>query len=41
MKKTAEANMPLKDVMSALEKFGSAQTRKTWQRHGARGRCSA
>ena len=32
--------MTLAEAMSALEKAGSAQTRKTYARHGARSRCS-
>lgn len=32
--KAAPARMPLKDAMAALEKAGSAQTRKTYARHG-------
>ncbi len=34
--KPASARMSLADAMSALEKAGSAQTRKTYVRHGAR-----
>lgn len=33
--KPAPARMSLKDAMAALEKAGSAQTRKTYARHGA------
>lgn len=33
--KPAAARMSLAEVMRALEKAGSAQTRKTWARHGA------
>jgi 3-methyladenine DNA glycosylase AlkD len=34
--KAPAARMSLKDVMAALEKAGSAQTRKTYARHGAK-----
>jgi hypothetical protein len=29
--------MDLSETMTALEKLGDAQTRKTWLRHGAKG----
>jgi 3-methyladenine DNA glycosylase AlkD len=35
--KPAAPRMSLKDVMTALEKGGSEQTRKTYARHGAKG----
>ncbi len=35
--KQAPPRMSLTEVMTALEKAGSAQTRKTWARHGATG----
>ena len=35
--KPAPARMSLAEVMSALEKAGTEQTRKTWARHGATG----
>jgi 3-methyladenine DNA glycosylase AlkD len=35
MTKTAPARMTLVETMAALERAGSAQTRKTYARHGA------